>query len=56
MRLIGRLLQIVGLVVLPLSMLMQLTGGIGLREMLMMLAFGVAAFYLGRFAEGFSHG
>ncbi len=52
---IGRALQIIGLVVLPLGMVLELTGRLGRRgvsEMLLMMVFGCAAFYLGRYLEG----
>ena len=58
MRALGRLLQITGLVLLPLAMFMELADGSAqrfeLRDMLMMLAFGACAFYLGRIVEGYS--
>ncbi|MCA9176445.1 MAG: hypothetical protein KDB14_18285 [Planctomycetales bacterium] len=58
MREIGRFLQLVGLVVLPLSMLLELNGSLGrsfgLSEMVLMLLFGVGAFYCGRLLEGYS--
>ncbi len=53
---VGRLLQIVGLIVLPLSMVMQLTDSlgraIGVSQMVVMMVFGAAAFFLGRMLEG----
>ena len=52
------MLQILGLIVLPLSMLMQLSDMLGRRigvaEMLIMLVAGVAAFLLGRMIEGYA--
>jgi hypothetical protein len=58
MRAFGRLLQIAGLVLLPLAMVLQLTDSLGralhVSEMLIMLLFGVAAFYAGRIVEGYA--
>ena len=58
MRQFGRLLQVSALVVLPLAMVTQLTGvlgrPVGVSEMLLMLVFGAALFYLGRIVEGYS--
>lgn len=57
MRTLGRLLQWLGLVLLPASMLLELTHALGpsfgVRDMLVMLVFGVCSFYLGRYFEGF---
>jgi hypothetical protein len=53
---IGRVLQILGLIILPLGMVLELTGrlgGRGVSQMLLMMVFGCAAFYLGRYLEGF---
>ena len=58
MRTLGKILQIVGLILLPLACLAQLTDGIGrsygLSDMILWSAFGVAAFVLGRYLEGFA--
>lgn len=58
MRILGRILQLVGLLVLPLSMVMELTGGLGRKfgvsDMVVMLAYGIIAFALGRTLEGFA--
>ena len=58
MRIIGRLLQFAGLVLLPLSMILELSGILGAtfgtRDMLVMLLFGAGIFYLGRIVEGYS--
>ena len=58
MRSIGRLLQIFGLVLLPLAMYMQLSDvlqeRIGIDRMLIMLICGAAAFWLGRIIEGYA--
>lgn len=58
MRTIGRTLQLVGLVVLPVSMLLELTGGLerrfGVSDMVVMLGFGVACFTIGWYLQGAS--
>ena len=58
MRRLGRTLQIVGLVALPVGMLMELTGQLGraggLSQLLIVMVFGFAAFYLGRVLEGYA--
>ena len=58
MRLIGRLLQYVGLIALPVAILLELSKllgrSFGLSEMLIMLVFGFAAFQVGRYLEGFA--
>lgn len=60
MKAFGRLLQVVGLVLLPLSMFTELTGGLGrpfgVSDMVTMLVFGFAVFYLGRYVEGYAAG
>ncbi|MFO0817453.1 MAG: hypothetical protein U1A77_05900 [Pirellulales bacterium] len=60
MRFIGRALQWTGLIVLPLAMVMELTGGLGRRvgvsDMVLMLGYGVIAFSLGRVLEGLASG
>ena len=54
----GRVLQLIGLAVLPLSMMLELTGILGrafnLSHMVIMLVFGIAAFLLGRLIEGYA--
>jgi hypothetical protein len=58
MRALGKLLQIVGLILLPLSMVMELSGGLGrpfgVSDMIIMLLFGLGVFYVGRVVEGYS--
>ena len=58
MSILGRYLQLFALSVLPLAMLLELTDALGrsfgLSEMLIMLVFGVMAFWLGRLIEGYS--
>ncbi|HZZ29651.1 MAG TPA: hypothetical protein VFE46_16760 [Pirellulales bacterium] len=50
---IGRLLQIVGLVLPPASIVLQLQGTISLGQMLLMLVSSVSAFWIGRILEGY---
>jgi hypothetical protein len=55
--LVGRVLQILGLVILPLGVILELTGRLGRRgvaELLLIMVFGFAAFYLGRVVEGYA--
>jgi hypothetical protein len=54
MRQLGRLLQWVGLVVPPVSILLQLNEVISLGQMLTMLAAAVCAFLIGRLLEGYA--
>ncbi len=58
MRALGKLLPLAGLVALPASMLMELTGALGrsfgVSQMVIMLVFGVVVFYLGRYLEGYA--
>jgi hypothetical protein len=58
MKTLGRGLQLVGLIALPLGMVLELTGGLGrafgLSQMVFLLAFGVIAFVLGRYLEGYA--
>lgn len=58
LRKLGRLLQLLALVILPLSMFLQLTNSLGralyVSEMVIMLVFGVAAFGVGRVIEGYA--
>jgi hypothetical protein len=58
MNTIGRGLQILGLVALPLAIVLEISGNLGRRglsEMLLMMIFGCAAFYVGRIIEGYGH-
>jgi hypothetical protein len=63
MRTLGKLLQVAGLVMLPISMMMQLTGGVRaptgqgftVSAMLLMMVAGVTLFVIGRFVEGYGH-
>jgi hypothetical protein len=57
MKSLARLLQIGGLILLPLAMLMELSGQLGQRpvaELLLMLVAGAGAFVLGRLIEGYA--
>jgi len=58
MRKLGRGLQILALVLLPVSMLMQVSNVLGrqlhVSEMVIMLIAGIAAFMLGRMIEGYA--
>jgi TctA family transporter len=58
MKVLGKTLQLVGLVLLPVAMTLELTGALGrdsgLADMLLMLVFGAVAFTLGRFVEGYA--
>jgi hypothetical protein len=57
---LGKLMQIIALLLLPAAMLMQITAGIRAEDsnfsvsaMLLMLLFGVALFGIGRVVEGY---
>jgi hypothetical protein len=54
MRSFGRVLQIVGLTVPPLSVIMQLSDTINLKQMLTMLVASVCLFLIGRLLEGYA--
>ncbi len=58
MKALGHYLQLAALCILPLAMALELTNALGrsfgLSEMLIMLVFGVIAFWLGRMLEGYS--
>lgn len=63
MQTIGKLLQVAGLVLLPFSMVMQLTGGVrgpvggvSVSAMLLLMLFGAALFVTGRILEGHRSG
>ncbi len=60
MRTFGKLLQVAGLVILPLAMVMQVTGGIraptggfSVSAMLLLMLFGVLLFSCGRIVEAY---
>lgn len=53
--LVGRGLQWLGLLALPLGIFLELTGQLGRRslaDLLLIMVFGFAAFHLGRMLEG----
>jgi len=58
MKKFGKFLQIVALVGLPIGMLLEISGvlgrSFGLNQLLIALAFGFAAFTLGRLIEGYA--
>jgi hypothetical protein len=58
MKKIGKFLQIIGLIALPTGMLLEISGilgrSFGLSQLLIVLAFGFAAFALGRIIEGYA--
>lgn len=58
MKALGRLLQFGGLALLPLAMMMEVTGALGrdsgVADMLLMLGFGAGIFYVGRYMEGYA--
>ncbi len=58
MRTLGRGLQIVGLVVLPAAVVLECSGGLdrssGVSQMVIMMVFGFAAFWVGRIVEGYA--
>jgi hypothetical protein len=51
---LGRLLQLIGLAVPPLSIILQLTEAISLGQMLTMLVASVCSFGIGRILEGYA--
>jgi hypothetical protein len=54
---LGRGLQLFGLIILPLGIILELTGHLGRRglaELLLIMVFGFAAFHLGRIIEGYA--
>jgi hypothetical protein len=54
MRLLGRVLQQLALLALPLTIPLQLAGVIDLRQMLAFMAAAVCLFYIGRIVEGYA--
>ena len=58
MRLVGRILQHVGLIALPVAVVLELSKllgrSFGLSQMLIMLVFGFCSFQLGRYLEGYA--
>lgn len=53
-RSIGRGLQLLALVALPLAMALQIANQLSLGQMLMVMVSGAAAFWLGRIIEGYA--
>ncbi len=51
---LGRLMQGLGLAVMPLSMVLQLVGTLKVGQMLVMALAGVCLFWIGRIVEGYS--
>ena len=57
----GKFLQVLGLALLPLAIILDLLGGsdplrpFGVSQMVLMLGFGMAIFYIGRILEGYSN-
>lgn len=54
---VGRGLQILGLVILPIGVLMEVSGQLarnGVAELLLILVFGYLAFQSGRYLEGYA--
>jgi len=49
---LGRFLQLVGLLILPIAMAGQIEGSVGLGKMLMMAGVGVVVFLFGRWLQG----
>lgn len=60
LKFVGRALQLAGLLALPASMLLELNKQLdrlfGVSQMVYMLVFGVAIFYVGRMLEGYAGG
>jgi len=59
MRSLGKGLQVLGLVLLPLACMLEISSGSigrssGLATMLLMMVVGVIAFVLGRYVEGYA--
>jgi hypothetical protein len=59
MKSLGKSLQILGLILLPLACMMELSSGSlgrssGLATMLLMMVAGAIAFVLGRYVEGYA--
>jgi hypothetical protein len=59
-RSLGKAMQVTGLVILPIAVLMQLTGGVraptgsfSVSAMLILMVAGVALFLVGRLVEGY---
>jgi hypothetical protein len=53
-RSVGRGLQLLALIALPLAMALQIANRLSLGNMLIILVSGAAAFWLGRIIEGYA--
>jgi hypothetical protein len=51
---LGRALQQLGLILPPLSIVLQLAGSVDVRQMLALLVASVCLFFIGRIIEGYS--
>jgi hypothetical protein len=51
---VSRILQYAGLIAPPVSIVLQLMGAVDVRNMLLILVAGLAAFWLGRLLEGYA--
>ncbi len=54
MRLLGRELQRLALILLPIAIVLELFHAVSLGQMLIMMIFGAAAFGVGRIVEGYA--
>ncbi len=58
MKSLGKMLQVIALIILPLAILMELNGSPGrdrpVADMLVMMGFGIACFGIGRLVEGYA--
>ena len=61
LRSVGKLMQVAGMIVLPVAMLLQLTSGMrawaasfSVSAMLLLMVFGAVLFVLGRYVEGYA--
>ncbi len=61
MKSLGRTMQVLGMIILPIGMLMELSGEfgqniiVGVNDMLVMMCFGIALFGFGRVLEGYGN-
>ena len=56
----GRFLQLIGVVILPIFIGLELTGLLnrdsGIADLLLAMVFGLSLFYVGRIVEGYARG
>ena len=56
----GRFLQLIGLVILPICIVLEVTGLLnrdsGIADLLLAMVFGLSLFYVGRVVEGYARG